>query len=92
MYCCLNSRNLPTTELKTAQCFLNVRARDHQDFLKIILSVASPIPIGDTPGCWSRAISRYASRGSMELGSTSEEHILLTTMAREVQRSLDAAL
>ena len=46
------------------------------------------LPIGRTPGCLSRGVSRHESRGPMELGSTSDEHILLATM---VQISLAAA-
>ena len=60
--------------------------------LEMILRAVSPIPIGRTPGCLSKAISRLASRGPTLRGTTIDEHILLATEASEEQRSLDAPL
>ena len=51
----------------------------------MILRAVSQIPIGRTPGCLSKAISRLASRGPTLTGSTKDEHILLATDASEAQ-------
>ena len=66
---------------------------DSTAFAKIHLAV-SPMPIGQTPGFLSRAISRQPRRGDIYLGSTYEVyiHILLASRAKEWHSSLDAPL
>ena len=63
---------------------------DSTAFAKIRRAV-SPMPIGRTPGFLSRAISRQARRGDIDIGSTYEVHIL-ATRAKEWHSSLDAPL
>ena len=47
----------------------------------------SPTPIGRTPGCLSRAISRLARKGYSPFGSTNEVHNLLPKDASTAHRS-----
>jgi len=60
--------------------------------LAIILLAVSPMPIGRTPGCLSRAIRRQARKDETDLGSTKEVHSLFAIKARELHRSVDAPL
>ena len=52
----------------------------------------SPTPIGLTPGCLSRAMSRQATKADSPLGSTKQEQIRLVVEARESHVSADADL
>ena len=60
--------------------------------LAMIRRAVSPMPIGQTPGFLSRAMSRQARRGEIALGSTYEVQILLVTIAKLWHRSLEAPL
>ena len=54
-----------------------------------ILLETPPIPIGLTPGCLSRAISRPVIKAEMPTGSIYLVHSFLATAARDEHRSSD---
>ena len=60
--------------------------------LAIIRLAVSPMPMGRMPGCLSKAISRQASRGDKDLGSTYDVQSLLATWARAEHRPAEALL
>ena len=64
----------------------------HRTVLSMIRLAVSPMPMGRTPGCLSRAINRRAKKGDTDLGSTYDVQSLLATWARAEQSAVDAPL